>query len=141
MSKNKHPDLTPWLDYFKMLQRYEAKGFLEVKPAEHEAYITRAALLTLTPTPALPEGEGDAANNLLLQGGQRGAALADTLRNIRAYAVWLEAALPTPSTETAAANSQLSARPLVARKARTLNYISSSCTTLAMSRSISMVKR
>jgi len=108
MSKNKHQDLQPWLDYFKMLQRYEAKGFLEVKPQEHEAYVTRAALLTLSPTPALPEGEGDAANNLPLQGGQRGAALADTLRNIRAYAVWLETALPTPATETAAANSQLS---------------------------------
>ncbi len=49
MSKNKHPNLTPWLDYFKMLQQYETKGFLEVKPAEHEAYITRAALLTLVP--------------------------------------------------------------------------------------------
>lgn len=49
MSKNKHQDLQPWLDYFKMLQQYEAKGFLEVKPQEHEAYITRAALLTLVP--------------------------------------------------------------------------------------------
>jgi hypothetical protein len=89
MSKNsKHPDLTPWLDYFKMLQRYEQKGFLEIKPQEHEAYVTRAALLTLSPTPALPEGEGDAANNLPLQGGQRGAALADTLSRLRAYAAY-----------------------------------------------------
>ena len=47
MSKNKHQDLTPWLDYFRMLQQYETKGFLEMKPQEHEAYITRAALLTL----------------------------------------------------------------------------------------------
>lgn len=46
MAKKK-TNLQPWLDYFKMLQRYEAKGFLEVKPAEHEAYVTRAALLTL----------------------------------------------------------------------------------------------
>lgn len=44
----KRTNLQPWLDYFKMLQRYEQKGFLEVKPQEHEAYITRAALLTLT---------------------------------------------------------------------------------------------
>jgi len=47
MSKNKHQDLQPWLDYFKMLQQYEAKGFLQMNPKEHEAYITRAALLTL----------------------------------------------------------------------------------------------
>ena len=79
MSKNKHQDLQPWLDYFKMLQQYEQKGFLEIKPQEHEAYITRAALLTLSPTPALPEGEGDAAN---------GKALADTLSRLRAYAAY-----------------------------------------------------
>lgn len=46
MAKKK-TNLQPWLDYFKMLQQYEAKGFLEIKPQEHEAYITRAALLTL----------------------------------------------------------------------------------------------
>lgn len=79
MSKSKHQDLTPWLDYFKMLQQYEQKGFLEIKPQEHEAYVTRAALLTLSPTPALPEGEGDAAN---------GKALADTLSRLRAYAAY-----------------------------------------------------
>lgn len=78
MAKKK-TNLQPWLDYFKMLQQYEAKGFLEVKPAEHEAYITRAALLTLSPTPAIPEGEGDAAN---------GKALHDTLSRLRAYAAY-----------------------------------------------------
>lgn len=46
MSK-KRTNLQPWLDYFKMLQQYEQKGFLQMNPAEHEAYITRAALLTL----------------------------------------------------------------------------------------------
>jgi len=75
----KRTNLQPWLDYFKMLQQYEAKGFLEVKPQEHEAYITRAALLTLSPTPALPEGEVDAAN---------GKALHDTLSRLRAYAAY-----------------------------------------------------
>jgi hypothetical protein len=79
MSKSKHQDLAPWLDYFKMLQRYEQEGFLEVKPQEHEAYVTRAALLTLSPTLSLPEGEGDAAN---------GKALADTLSRLRAYAAY-----------------------------------------------------
>ena len=126
MSKNKRQDLQPWLDYFRMLQQYEAKGFLEIKPQEHEAYITRAALLTLAGI--------DVENVQSAAISSQPEALADTLRNIRAYAVWLEAALPTPApplkgagsedisaTETAAANSQLSARPLVARKARTLN--------------------
>ena len=46
MTKKKN-NLQPWLDYFKMLQRYEQKGFLQMNPKEHEAYITRAALLTL----------------------------------------------------------------------------------------------
>lgn len=82
MSKNKHQDLQPWLDYFKMLQRYEQKGFLQMDPKEHEAYITRAALLTLNPTPALPEGEGDAAN---------GKALQDTVTRLRAYAAYRSA--------------------------------------------------
>ena len=75
----KRTNLQPWLDYFKMLQQYEAKGFLEVKPQEHEAYVTRAALLTLSPTQALPEGEGDAAN---------GKALHDAVTRIRAYAAY-----------------------------------------------------
>lgn len=74
----KRTNLQPWLDYFKMLQRYEAKGFLEIKPQEHEAYITRAALLTLTPSPTLPEVNVDATAN--------GKALADTLSHLRAYA-------------------------------------------------------
>lgn len=78
MAKKK-TNLQPWLDYFKMLQQYEAKGFLEIKPQEHEAYVTRAALLTLNPTPALPEGEGDAAN---------GKALQDTVTRLRAYAAY-----------------------------------------------------
>ena len=81
MTKKK-TNLQPWLDYFKMLQRYEAKGFLEIKPQEHEAYVTRAALLTLIPTPALPEGEGDAAN---------GKAIHDAVTRLRAYAAFRSA--------------------------------------------------
>ena len=42
MSKRKF--LQPWLDYFDMLHTYEQKGYLEVKPDKHEAFITRAAL-------------------------------------------------------------------------------------------------
>lgn len=42
-----HPDLQPWLDYFQMLHTYEEHGFLQIEAEKHEAYITRAALLTL----------------------------------------------------------------------------------------------
>ena len=76
MSKRK--SLQPWLEYFDMLHTYEQKGYLEVKPEKHEAYITRAALCTLSPTPALPEGEGGAADT-------RGL---DTARRLRIYAAY-----------------------------------------------------
>ena len=76
MSKRK--SLQPWLEYFDMLHTYEQKGYLEVKPEKHEAYITRAALCTLSPTPALPEGEGGAADTRVL----------DTARRLRIYAAY-----------------------------------------------------
>jgi len=76
MSKRK--SLQPWLDYFEMLHTYEQKGYLEVKPEKHEAYITRAALCTLSPTPALPEGERVAADTRVL----------DTARRLRTYAAY-----------------------------------------------------
>ena len=76
----KHKDLQPWLDYFAMLHTYEQKGYLEVLPDKHEAYVTLPALLTLNPTPALPEGEGDAVAD--------GKALQDTMTRIRAYAAY-----------------------------------------------------
>lgn len=50
----KHKNLQPWLDYFQMLRRYEEKGFLELHPDKREAYITRAALLTLA-QPSTPK--------------------------------------------------------------------------------------
>ena len=46
---SKHKDLSPWFEYLEMLQTYIEKGFLEMKLQDHEAYITRAALLALTP--------------------------------------------------------------------------------------------
>lgn len=79
MSKRK--SLQPWLEYFDMLHTYEQKGYLEVKPEKHEAYITRAALCTLSPTPALPEGEGVAADTRVL----------DTARRLRTYAAYRSA--------------------------------------------------
>jgi len=46
MSKTKN--LEPWLAYFAMLGTYEEKGFLEMNPERNEAFITRAAFMTLT---------------------------------------------------------------------------------------------
>jgi len=88
MAKKK-TNLQPWLDYFKMLQQYEAKGFLEIKPAEHEAYVTRAALLTLAGIDA--EDVQSAAVS------PQPEALAATLSRLRAYAGW-KAAAADPST-------------------------------------------
>ena len=79
MSKRK--SLQPWLDYFDMLHTYEQKGYLEVKPDKHEAFITRAALCTLSPTPSLPGGEGGAADTHVIE----------TVRHIRAYTAYLSA--------------------------------------------------
>ena len=71
----KHQNLQPWLDYFKVLQQYQEKGYLEVKPKEHEAYITRAALYTLA--------GGDVNDNIkLLQ------EVAKVVRHIRTYCGW-----------------------------------------------------
>jgi len=76
----KRTNLQPWLDYFRMLQQYEAKGFLEVKPKEHEAYVTRAALLTLAGIDA--EDVQSAATS------SQPEALADILSRLRAYAAY-----------------------------------------------------
>lgn len=79
----KRTNLQPWLDYFKMLQQYEAKGFLEIKPQEHETYVTRAALLTLAGIDA--EDVQSAATS------SKPEALADTLSRLRAYAAYRSA--------------------------------------------------
>ena len=79
MAKKK-TNLQPWLDYFKMLQQYEQKGFLQMNPKEHEAYVTRAALLTLAGI--------DAEDVQSAAVPQKLPNLADTLCNIRAYAAY-----------------------------------------------------
>ena len=79
MTKKK-TNLQPWLDYFKMLQQYEQKGFLEVKPQEHEAYITRAALLTLAGI--------DVQDVQSAAISSQPEALADTLSRLRTYAAY-----------------------------------------------------
>ena len=81
--RKRHQDLQPWLDYFKMLQTYEDKGYLEVKPEKHEAYITRAALLTLVPE-ALPDGP-TLPQDKVVSGT---TPIIGALQRIRAYAGW-----------------------------------------------------
>mgnify|MGYP006872985972 CR=1 FL=1 len=76
MSK-KHKNLQPWLDYFGLLQTYEQKGFLEVKADKHEAYVTRAALLTLAGI--TPDDVQSAAVS---------QQLTDTVRRLRTYAAF-----------------------------------------------------
>lgn len=70
----KHTDLQPWLDYFDMLRIYEEKGFLEVMPEKHEAYVTQPALHAMS--------EGDNPQE------QFQKAIPDTAIRIRAYAAW-----------------------------------------------------
>ena len=82
MAKKK-TNLQPWLDYFKMLQQYEQKGFLQMNPKEHEAYVTRAALLTLAGI-----GAEDVQSAAI---SSQPEALADTLSRIRAYAAYRSA--------------------------------------------------
>lgn len=82
MTKKK-TNLQPWLDYFKMLQQYEQKGFLQMNPKEHEAYVTRAALLTLAGID-MEDVQSAAISS-------QPEALADTLSRLRAYAAYRSA--------------------------------------------------
>ena len=45
---SKKVNLQPWKDYFRMLQRHEREGFLQMKPVDHEAYVTQPALHAMT---------------------------------------------------------------------------------------------
>lgn len=76
-------DLQPYLDYFEMLQAYIEKGFLEVVPAKGAAYITEAALNTLSNTDASPQEDSG-----ILEGARLLRAYTATLRRIRTYAGW-----------------------------------------------------
>ena len=72
--KKKWTNLQPWLDYFKVLQKYESNGYLEVSVNKGEAYITQAALVTL------------AGDNL--QRYQMAKRVIRTAKYIRAYVGW-----------------------------------------------------
>lgn len=83
--RRKHKNLQPWLDYFKVLQRYEVCGFLEVTAEKHEAYVTQAALFTLA---GYDEATIAIADQSVVPGASRYKAIASVLRNIRTYAGW-----------------------------------------------------
>ncbi|MBO4499195.1 MAG: hypothetical protein J5732_02950 [Bacteroidaceae bacterium] len=74
--RRKHKNLSPWLDYFQMLHRYEREGLLQTEVAKHEAYITQSALHAITPgeDPALQVTSG---------------AILATLHHIRTYCAWM----------------------------------------------------
>lgn len=78
----------PWLDYFQMLRTYAEHGYLEIQPAKHEAYITRAALATLVNA----DEERNAAERPVSVGTADGKALLDLVRRLRAYAAYLATA-------------------------------------------------
>ena len=67
-------DLEPWIDYFKMLSRFEKEGFLEIKQDKHEAFVTQPALHAMS--------EGDVPTEQIKK------AIPDTMRRIRAYAAY-----------------------------------------------------
>ena len=76
--------LQPWLDYFSMLRRYAAQGYLEMAPDKHEAYITLPALLSLAPT-------DDPLQAL--------KSVPETVTGIRAYAAFLNTAAAADTAE------------------------------------------
>lgn len=106
----KRKDLQPWLDYFDMLRTYKRKGFLEIPEQRaqsgtrsdsdesqqcstenqaqldrHEAYITRAALFTLTEyddVESLTERSADAMT-------RRTRSVTDAVNRIRIYAAYV----------------------------------------------------
>lgn len=79
--------MQPWLDYFRMLQRYEHDGYLQTDAEKHEAYITRAALCTLSADGPVILGKDIedweyAARRLMRD-------IPKAVRRIRSYAAWI----------------------------------------------------
>lgn len=74
--KKKHKDLQPWLDYFDMLQQYERKGYLQMEPEKHEAYVTQTAIHAMSP--------GDDPQQQLMDG-----SIEQTVRCLKSYAAFL----------------------------------------------------
>ena len=86
IGSKKRKNLQPWLDYFTVLQEYEARGFLDVQKEKNEAYITESALHSLSGSSAdivsIVHEDPLRAKSLLARDALR------TARRIRAYAGW-----------------------------------------------------
>lgn len=76
MSKTKHKDLQPWLDYYDMLHTYSAQGYLQIEGDKHEAYVTQPSLH------AMSNGDDPIVQ---MQDG----SIEKTVRRLRTYAAWL----------------------------------------------------
>ena len=77
-------NLQPWLDYFKILQSYEEKGYLEVSPDKGEAYVTMPALLSL----AEVDETSEAVHAFIRDAARATRMFASILRILRIYAGW-----------------------------------------------------
>ena len=106
MSKTKN--LQPWIDYFRMLQRHEREGFLQMKPGDHEAYVTQPALLVLAGTDETKMRHGATLRDGLRM-MRRCTAL---LRRLRVYAACMNAHAKGLSTFDPAV-ADISTRPLM----------------------------
>lgn len=80
--RKKHKNLQPWLDYFTVLQEYEARGYLDVQKEKNEAYVTEPALHSLSGESDISKKDRSLAMLLLAR------AVPRTARRIRAYAAW-----------------------------------------------------
>lgn len=81
--KAKVRNLQPWLDYFGMLQEYERNGYLDVMPEKGEAYVTRAALMTLAGVSLSASENGDGIDMPYVR-----RAVARVVRRVRVYSGW-----------------------------------------------------
>lgn len=75
-------NLQPWLDYFEMLHTYEYKGYIELSKEGGEAFVTEAALMTLS------NADRPEFDNPKLEAVRRVRAYKDVARRIHAYTVW-----------------------------------------------------
>lgn len=78
--KKRHKNLQPWLDYFRMLQTYEEKGFLQMEPEKHEAYVTLPALYTLADYDDNPADLADTSSVAVVR---RMTAIGGVVRHLR----------------------------------------------------------
>lgn len=90
-------DLSPWLDWFAVLDKYIESGYLEILPEVHEAYITEAALHTLSNTDDILMSIETAKRNgdtieAICQSKQLWNCIRPTVRRLSVYSDYLHTA-------------------------------------------------